>query len=66
MKSMDDELLVDITELVEDLLLMLKQSLGAYGYGLSNETHDRAMEILGRLDAIRIERSTDLPRMDIV
>ena len=50
--------LQDASIVIEDLLYLLGQFTEAYGYGISNETHDRAMAALGSLDSLRSRIST--------
>lgn len=53
MKSWRRELVDDAAEIIEELSYLSTKLLEGYGYGLSTETHERAMAVLGQLDALR-------------
>lgn len=48
-----NELLVEASQVIEELLALSEDLLGAYGYGISNTTHDKAMVVLGSIDSYR-------------
>lgn len=65
MKSKEaGELLAEASAVIEKLLDLSTRLLGVYGYGISNDTHDEAMAILGDMDSYRARIRSDLDRLE--
>lgn len=54
------DVLKEATLVMEDLLHITTQLAEAYGHGISNETHERTMAVLGDLDIIRAKYGTHM------